>query len=55
MLMVLAITTHRIAHMMGGSLVPVEAFLIPAMLNGAQPVICKTIEDSAPFCMVEYR
>lgn len=55
MLMVLAIVNRRIAQMMGDSLIPVEAFVIPALLNGAQPVICKTLEDEATFCMVEYR
>lgn len=40
--------------MMGESLVPVESFVIPAKMNGATAVVCKTIEDNAPFSMIEY-
>lgn len=55
MLMVLAMVNTRIAHMMGESFIPVEAFVIPSMMNGAAPVVCHSIEDGAPFSMVEYR
>lgn len=55
MMMVLAMVNTRTAHMMGESFMQTEAFVIPSMLNGAAPVICKSIEDGAPFSMVEYR
>lgn len=55
MMMVLALTNTRIAHMMGESFVPVEGFVIPAMMNGAMPVVCMTIDDNAPFSVIEYR
>lgn len=55
MLMVLVLTNTRIAHMMGESLVPVEGFVIPLMMDGAKPIVCKSLEDNAPFSMIEYR
>lgn len=54
-MMVLAIVNSRFSHMMGDSLIPSEAFVLPCNLHGAQPVLCKTIEDGAPFSMIDYR
>lgn len=55
MLMVLITVNTNFSHMMGDTLIPVESFVLPAMLRGAQPIVCKTIEDGAPFSMVEFR
>lgn len=55
MMMVLATVNKNFSHMMGDAPIAVEAFILPAMLNGAQPVTCKTLEDGAPFSMVEFR
>ena len=53
-MMVLAIVQRRFTNILGESASPVEAYVLPAYLNGAETVICKTREDNAPFCAVNY-
>ena len=53
-LMVLSIVESQIANMMGHSSVDVEAFVIPSLQCKLLPVVCKTLEDNAPFSMVSF-
>lgn len=55
MMMVLALVNSNFSHMMGDAKMKTEAFVIPSMMGGAVPVVCKTLEDGAPFSMIEYR
>ena len=55
MMMVLALVNHNFSHMMGDAKMQTEAFVIPAMMGDAVPVVCQTLEDGAPFSMIEYR
>jgi len=53
-MMVLALITRRFSNMLGESGAPIESYVLPEFLNGAQLVVCKTEEDGAPFCAVTY-
>lgn len=56
MMAVLVLGPTLFSHMMGDAKTKTETFVFPSMLcDDFVPVVCKTVEDGAPFSMIEWR